>query len=585
MGGTVPHQSSRPSRSDLEPDRRRPWARRAGVAALVAGTLAMVATGCAGSSDTGSSTGTTAPSGVQGNQVVKDEAKPETGGKIAYGLEAESDGFNPTVNRWAISGVMVGLAVYDPLAAYNDKSEAKPYLAEALTPNKDYTEWTIKLRPNITFSNGTPLTSVAVKQVLEAHLKSPLTKPVFSPVKSVEVKDELTVVVTMSTPWVVFPSTLTAQTGVIPEPGSLKDETGANPIGTGPFVQTEWVKDAKWVGKKNPTYWRKDKDGTQLPYLNELEFRPIIERNSRTSALRSGEIQMMHSTDSDSIKLLRDLASQGTVQLVEDNGEGEEGFIITNSTKAPFDDTEMRRALAYSTDTTAYADIVNMNVLEPADSVFRKNSQWYVEAKNYPHYDLPKAQELTAKYAAAHGGQKPKFDFGISGDTSKEAQFLQAGWQEAGFDVSIRNYEQASFISQTVVGDFQANLWRQFGAPDPDADYLWWTSANAGKGDGSMELTLNIARHKSECQDKAITAGRESADLATRKKAYGDLQQCFADEVPYVWLDHTVWVVAAAPNVRGITNGPLPDGEPSLPIGGAGDFGGVTRLTQTWLAK
>ena len=131
---------------------------------------------------------------------------------------------------------------------------------------------------------------------------------------------------------------------------------------------------------------------------------------------------------------------------------------------------------------------------------------------------------------------------------------------------------------------YQANLWRQFGAPDPDADFLWWTSANAGKGDGTPELTLNIARHKSPCVDAALKDGREKPDLADRKKAYAALQQCQADEVPYVWLDHSLWVVGASTKVRGITNGPLPDGSASLPIGGAGDFGGVTRLTQTWLA-
>ena len=69
-----------------------------------------------------------------------------------------------------------------------------------------------------------------------------------------------------------------------------------------------------------------------------------------------------------------------------------------------------------------------------------------------------------------------------------------------------------------------------------------------------------------------------------RKQAYADLQQCMADEVPYVWLDHAVWAVMANTKVRGILTGPLPDGEASLPIGGAGDFGGVTRMTQTWLA-
>ncbi len=558
--------------------------------ALVLATAGLFAASCGGSTSSDSSSGTTVVQGVQNNQVVKDDAKPVPGGSIAYGIEAESDGFNPTVNRWAISGVMVGLAVYDPLAAYNDKNEAKPYLAESITPNDKFTVWTIKLRPNIKFSNGTPLTSEAVKATLDGHLKSPLTKPVFSPVQSIENTDPLTTVVTMKSPWVVFPSTLTAQSGVIPEPSTLvagpsgDTPASANPIGTGPFVQTEWKKDAAWKGKKNPTYWRKDKYEQQLPYLDNLEFRPIPVQDSRQKGLESGDLQMMHSSDTKAIVRYRQLAKEGKFQIVEDNGEGEEGFVILNSSKAPFDDVNARRALAYATDNAEYNVAVNDGILEVADGPFRKNSVWKSDYKNYPTFDLAKATELVDKYKADHGGQAPKFELGVGQDSGPQAAFLQQGWQQAGFDVTVKTVEQAVFILDAVQGKYQANLWRQFGAPDPDADAIWWLSDNAGTG-GEGGLALNIARHKSPCADAALKKGRETPDLAGRKQAYADLQQCMADEVPYVWLDHTVWAIMAANNVRGITNGPLPDGSPSLPVGGAGDFGGVTRLTQTWLAK
>jgi ABC-type transport system substrate-binding protein len=82
-----------------------------------------------------------------------------------------------------------------------------------------------------------------------------------------------------------------------------------------------------------------------------------------------------------------------------------------------------------------------------------------------------------------------------------------------------------------------------------------------------------------------LDKGRTSTDEATRKDGYATLQQGFAKDVPYVWLNHALWAVVAGNNVRGITNGPLPDGQPSLPIGGGGDFGGVVRYTQTWLQQ
>ncbi len=593
LGETVSQRSFGRRHIHLAPS---PRARRGlGSTALVAGVLGLVAVGCGGSTDSSQPT-TTEARGAQGNQAVNDDAKPVSGGKVTYGLEADTDGFNPTVNRWAISGVMVGLAVYDPLAAYDDKSVVQPYLAKAITANATYTQWTIELRPNVTFSNGKPLTAEAVKAVLDGHLASFLTGAAFTPVKKdgVKVTGPLTVTVDLNSPWVAFPAALTAQTGVIPEPSTLAAGS-TDVIGTGPFVQTEYVKDSKWDGKKNPTYWRKDKDGVQLPYLDSVEFRPIPDPKARENALKSGELNMMHTSDADSIGRLRELAKDKSIQLIEDNGEGEEGFIMLNNAKEPFNDVNVRRALAYATDTQAYADEINGGVLEPANGVFKKNSPWFADVKGYPEYDLAKATELVNQYKSEHGGQAPKFSLGYTTGSEKQVQYLQSIWKAAGFDVDLKLYEQSAYIAQTVAGAYVANQWRQFGAPDPDGDYLWWTSENAGIPAGQTlatggqpvpegGLTLNIARHASACVDGALKKGRESADLDVRKAAYKDLQQCFADEVPYVWLDHTVWVVGAAANVRGILQGPLPDGQPSLPIGGAGDFGGVTRLTQTWIA-
>jgi len=564
--------------------------RRLAVPVLVAGSLGLFAAACGTGSDSSSSD--TSVSGVQENKVVESEEKPTPGGTIAYGLEADSDGFNPTVNRWAIAGVMVGLAVYDPLAAYDVNSEVKPYLAESITPNADFTVWTVTLRPNITFHDGTPLTSDALVTLFEKHLASTLTGAAFKPTMTGITKTgPLSADFQMSSPWVAFPSVLTAQSGVVPEPSTL--EVGADgatvaatkPVGTGPFQYVSWEQGSSWKGKKYGSYWRKDADGVQLPYLDNVEFRPIELPETRDSAMEGGQLQMMHTDTPLSIKKWRDLAASGSYQIVEDSGEGEEGFLIINTQQAPMTDQNLRRALSYATDREGYNANVDEGVLDIAEGPFKKASQWYAPTENNPTYNPEEAKKLVDEWSAANGGAKPSFTLGVGIGSEKNAQFLEANWEQAGFDVTIETNEQASFISNAVFGKYQVNLWRQFGAPDPDADYLWWTSANAGTAPEGDALTLNIARNKSECVDAAIKKGRETPDIEDRKAAYADLQQCFADEQPYIWLAHTNWIIVATDKVRGITNGPLPDGEESLPIGGAGDFGGVTRLTQTWLAS
>ena len=64
---------------------------------------------------------------------------------------------------------MVALSIYDPLTWPNDKGQYVPYLAESVTPNADYTEWRIKVRPGITFTDGTPLDADTVKLNLDSY--------------------------------------------------------------------------------------------------------------------------------------------------------------------------------------------------------------------------------------------------------------------------------------------------------------------------------------------------------------------------------------------------------------------------------
>src|SRR5262245_7805812 len=105
---------------------------------LTVAALALLAVGCARGEDAapGGSTDTT---NVQGQVVITKAppagTKPKRGGKLVYGIEAETDGYDPSGNRWAISGTMVANAVLDPIAAYDENLQAKPYLAESIEHN------------------------------------------------------------------------------------------------------------------------------------------------------------------------------------------------------------------------------------------------------------------------------------------------------------------------------------------------------------------------------------------------------------------------------------------------------------------
>jgi ABC-type transport system substrate-binding protein len=565
-------------------------ARRVGSLVALVVTFGLLGAACASSESGGgggggggesTGTGPSSQAGPQPPVTQPSTGTPRAGGALVYGLEAETDGFNPTVNRWAISGTVVGLAVFDPLAALDAAGQAQPYLAQSMEPSADYKTWTVKLRPGITFHDGSPLTSAAVKKVYDEHKVSALTASSVTPIESVTTTDDLTAVFTMRSPWAVFPTALTGQIGVIPSPKMFdaEDKGGNAPVGTGPFVSGPRVFDQEFVVTKNPSYWRRDASGVSLPYLDRVVFQPVPEVKSRWNGLQAGQIDMIHTNDAPVIVSIRQEAAAGKVQKVEDKGEAEEGFVLLNMAAPPFDNPKARRAVALATDRDLYNETVSQGVLRVADGVFTPDSPWVVPT-DYPDYDPAAARALVDEVKAETG----TFAFKVAGggnDTRDQLQLLQSMWQAVGMEVEVDIIDQAAFIPTAVLGQYQANLWRQFGAPDPDADYLWWVSENA---EPIGTLSLNMARLRDPELDRGMNIGRENTDREKRKEGYAIVQRQMAAELPYIWLDHAQWVIAAKNDVRNLTNGPLPDGQESYPIGGAG-FPGVQRLTHVWLDR
>lgn len=549
--------------------------RRAGIrrwAPVVAAvmTIGLIASACGGS-DSGSST----PEANTTNVTIKASGPPKAGGSVKFGLEAETDGFNPTSNRWAISGYMVGNAVFDPLSAYDAQGNWAPYLAKSFTPSADFKTWTVDLRSGVNFSDGTPVDAAAVKLSLDTVKANALTGAALANMAAIAVVSPSQLTITTTDPWASLPAVLTTQVGFIAAPAQLKAESPASsrqPIGSGPFIQKEWVPDNRWVGTKNANYWRSDDSGNKLPYLDSVEFRPIVDPQNRVNALLSGDVQMIHTTDWPAINRLQSEAASGNIQFVADQTETEESFLMFNTQKAPVDDVRVRQALTLCTDPKAVLVVNETPDSRAADSQFTKDSPWYFDS-GFTTNDVAKGKALIDQVKAEKGpitislGTTP-----VPANTNTTA-LLKQQWEACGITVNTTTSEQSKFVSDAVTGNYTVNLWRQFAASDPDGDFVWWTGKNA-----VGPLTLNIARLNDPQINAALDKARASNDPAVRKQAYADLQKRQTELAPYIWLSHTQWAIGASKTVRNITNQTLPDGKPALPF-----QRGEVRLTQTWI--
>lgn len=543
------------------------------VAAVVAAVVALGLSAAACGSSSGGDNSATASSDV----TVKVAGDPTPGGTVKFAVEAESDGFNPTTNRWAVSGHMVGSAVFDPLAAYDENGKAQPYLARSFTPSADFKTWTIELRPNVNFSDGTPVDSAAVTKSLNTARKDPLVGIALANVATVTASGPLSVTLAMIDPDASLPAGLTTQVGYVVAPAQLDAPSPANtraPIGSGPFIQKEWVPDNRWVGEKNANYWRSDAKGNKLPYLDSLEFRPITDPQSRVNALLAGDVNMLHTTDFPAMAKLKSEAQSGALQVVFDQNETEESFVMFNTAKAPLNDVRVREGLKLCTDPAEVRLISEVPEDRAADSQFKKDSPWYSDS-GFTTNDPAAGKALLEQVKAEKGpitftlGTTP-----VPANVNVTA-LLKQQWEACGVSVTTTTTEQSKFILDMATGNYQADLTRQFSGTDPAVDYVWWTGKNA-----TGPLALNFARLNDPELNAALDKGRASPDISVRKEAYATVQRRQTALVPYIWIAHTQWAIAGARDIRNFTSMTLPDGAKAQSF-----QGGTVKLTETWIAK
>jgi peptide/nickel transport system substrate-binding protein len=494
--------------------------------------------------------------GSGGGQTAK-EGTPREGGSVTYGIDAEtSGGWCPHDSQLAASGIIENDAIYEQLAYPDDKGKIVPYLAQSITPSADYRTWTIKIRSGIKFHDGEPLDAAAVKLNIDTVRTGPLGGFVLSNITDTVVVDPMTVDVKMAKPWIAFPWVLfgTGRAAIAAPKQLNSPDCARNLIGTGPFMLKEWVPNDHMIVVRNPSYWRKDSAGRQLPYLDRITFRPISDATQRLNALKTGQIDMMMTDNGDTIYQVRQAEKNGSITAVENERSAEVGYTMLRVDKPPFNDLTAREAVAYASNRDEINQIIYHGVETTTDTPFAPDILGYVKEPRQPPitFDLDKARQLVSQYKAAHGG---RFDVTLSGTNDpiviKQAQLISSQWQAAGINVKLHNADQATLINEALGGQFQATLWRNHPGADPDTQYAWWHSGSP----------VNFNAMNDPQIDKDFDEARSSTDENVRKADYEDIQRQFGKQLYSLWGFYARWVIASKPNVHGVTGVALPDGQ------------------------
>lgn len=522
---------------------------------LTAGVLALAlfAAACGGGDDDTAEPEESTPDGTTATTLT-----PEPGGQLVFGLTLESIGWQPAASLWDPPGYIVAQAMFDRLTAYDAEGEIRPYLAEAIEPNDDYTEWTITLRPGVNFHDGTPLDADALVTHFENMQASLIWGPSLGPVETVEPTGDLEVLVTMSEPFSTFPHLLSAQPGYVASPGTYADPEGSiNPVGTGPFVFEEWDIGERLAVTRNDDYWREG-----FPLLDSIEFKVIPDSTERRRALETGDVDIMETNAADDIADLENRLSDWVTYLDSD-GEGTEMTALLNTAVLPFSDPNARLAVAHGIDKEAVATDVYAGRFDPANGPFQEGSPWF-QGVEFPSFDVDEARRLADAYEAEHG-EPISFTIEISLDPFelRVAQEIQSQMERVGITVDVKSVPAQQTTIDVAVGAFQMNvtnlLW---GSQHPDREYFTLHSSNSAPLD---EIALAITRMENPTIDAALEESRTTTELSPQVEAWKTVQEQLASDSAFIFLVHNEVGEIAEERVKSVIDWTFPDGTKGRP--------------------
>lgn len=462
--------------------------------------------------------GTTAPA-----------AAPAAGGTLTYLISAEVTSMDPATFSAMLATAAThaprGALLYDGLVTESILTgEVTDRLAESFETSDDGTTWTITMRPDVVFSDGTAFDAEAIKYNWE-RLGNPdmssASAAHIAQIASMEVTDPLTLEVTLVSANRQFdrlvarsPLTLIGSPTAME---SLGDQFGAQPVGAGPYVLSEWTRDSQAVFTKNPTY-----AGTT--YLDEVVLKPIPDETQRLTTLQTGGGDMMLTGDAFTKFEGSEMPGIGVASVPLNGGN----VMFFNNEKPPFDDARARQAIALAVDVDLLSDTVFDGHSTPVHNVLTDTSPLYDATADQTPSDPAQAQALLDELAAE--GKPLSFTISTPESFVREAEWLQAvlsGYSNV--TVDLAPFAQAEYTPTTRSGNFELLVGTSV-FTDPDPGIL-----NFLRTAGSQ----NYARYSNPDLDALLDAAHAATDDAARRSAWTEALQLIAEEVPMHWLERT----------------------------------------------
>ncbi|WP_094699627.1 nickel ABC transporter substrate-binding protein [Brevibacillus laterosporus] len=455
--------------------------------------------------------------------------------------------------------------VYESLVYYGEGGELKPWLAQSWDVSKDGKEYVFHLRKDVTFSDGSPFNATIVKKNFDTVLANAPQHEwmeLINQMKSTEVVDEFTFKLNLKKPYYptlqeltyIRPLRFVGEAAFPDSQNTFKDGLKA-PIGTGPWVLSEYTKNEKAVFTRNEKYW-----GAK-PKVDKVIVKVIPDGESRVLAFEKKEIDLIFGNG---------VISQDSFRFLKDSGKYETKLseptatraLLFNTNREALKDRKLRLAIQHAFNKQAVIDHIFYGTERKADTLFAPTIPYTkIDVKPYEH-DEEKAKQLLDEAGWKQANGKPFREkdgetlqlelMFISSDNIQKAiaEYVQGEFSKLGIDIKLTSKEEENFWATASEGSFDLLFTASWGVPFDPHSYLSAITTPSEGGSPDYKALLGLPGKKE--LDGKIKEVLVSTDEAHRMKLYKDILTTLHEQAAYLPISYQSNIAVYHKNMSGV---------------------------------
>ena len=471
----------------------------------------------------------------------------QSAGILRVGWGTDSSNLDPALQMGLVEGSVISHVIETLITLDPKDLSLKPLLAKKWVMLDDKT-YQFFLQEGVTFHDGTPLDSEAVKYSLERFIAPETRSPrafYLNMIDKIKGVNKYTVQITLKYPFAPFLQNISYYGGAIVSPKAAKElglkNFGNQIVGTGPFKFKEWKRGEQIVLTRNENYWGK------RSALKEIWLKVIPEESTRVIALETKAIDMavdVPAQDADRLKANPDiyLATVDNLRTV---------YIGLNAKVKPFDDVRVRSAVNYATNVAEIVNALFGKYAVVANSVMNPK---VFGGKGYPlKYDPAKAKELLAKAGFPNGFSTTMYTtLGRYPKDREIATLVASQLEQVGIRINLEVLEWAAYMSKLSSRNYAGMTLYGWGNPTGGPDTFLYPSFHSSQ----YQSNKNLAHYNNPEVDRLLDEARKTPNLEGQRKIYHRVMDIIQEDRPWIPIYYPVNIFGMRNYVKGFVPSP-----------------------------